>query len=251
MSAALSPRAVGFDYGRTLVDIGYPQEGLARAGEQLLRMLDVAAPAEIPADQVGRVIDARVDELVARAHARDPVHEVEIYSLYSQALRATLGVIPSQEQVRQAGDLLQLPWRQAITVDRGVEAALTALRSRGARLGLLSNAPYQPRMMRAMLAEQGLLDCFDVILFSSEIGVRKPAPEAFAALLLELGTKADESWFVGDEPAADIDGARAAGMLPLLAPGAGSPDQALALGAVLLSSWGELVTRWDSAGAAR
>ncbi|MHB1892065.1 MAG: HAD family hydrolase [Candidatus Dormibacteria bacterium] len=251
MSSTGSPRAVGFDYGRTLVEIGYPAEGLAKAGVELLRMLGVPPPAEITADQVGRAVDTRVDELVARAHARDPVHEVEIYSLYSQALEATLGVRASPDQLRQAGDLLQRPWREAITVDREVGPALTALRRRGVLLGLLSNAPYQPQMMRGMLAEQGLGDCFDVILFSSEIGVRKPAPEAFTALLSELGIKASESWYVGDELEADIEGARAAGMLPLLAPRAGLPERARELGAEALISWAELVARWDSASVPR
>lgn len=251
MSGRGSPRAVGFDYGRTLVDIGYPAEGLAKAGAELLRMLGVPPPAEIAADQVGRAVDTRLDELVARAHARDPVHEVEIYSLYSRALQATLGLRATPDQLRRAGDMLQWPWRQAITVDREVGPALTALRRRGVRLGLLSNAPYQPLMMRGMLAEQGLGDCFDVILFSSEIGVRKPAPGAFTALLAGLGTNASETWYVGDELEADIEGARAAGMLPLLAPRAGSPERARELGAEVLGSWAELVTRWDSAGAPR
>lgn len=200
-------------------------------------------------DQAAQLVDARVDELVALAHLRDPLHEVEIYSLYQEALRTTLGVEPSSRQVRQAGDLLQLPWRQAIKVKPEVEAALGALKRRGARLGLLSNVPYQPGLMRGMLEQQGLSGYFDVILFSSEIGYRKPAVAAFATLLSELGTKADETWFVGDEPEADIEGARAAGLLPLLAPRPVAAEPRIAPGTLALSSWADLVSRWEVASA--
>ncbi|MHB8554502.1 MAG: HAD hydrolase-like protein, partial [Candidatus Dormibacteria bacterium] len=71
------------------------------------------------------------------------------------------------------------------------------------------------------------------------------------ALLSELGIKASESWYVGDELEADIEGARAAGMLPLLAPRAGLPERARELGAEALISWAELVARWDSASVPR
>lgn len=198
-------------------------------------------------DQVGQLVDARVDQLVAGAHLQDPLHEVEIYSLYEQALRATLPVEPSSGQVRQAADLLQLSWWRAIKVKREVKPTLRALKRRGARLGLLSNAPYQPALMRGLLDRQGLSGYFDVILFSSEIGHRKPAAAAFATLLSELGTKADETWFVGDEAAADIEGARAAGLLPLLAPRQVAAESRP--GTPALGSWADLVSRWEAASA--
>lgn len=251
MSALRRPRAVGFDYGRTLVDIGYPRPGLVRAGRELLRILGTKPPPGVAVEEVGIRVDAQVDRLVAHAHRRDPVAEVEIYSLYQRALQATLGVALAPEQVRQAADLLQLPWREAITVETGVIEALGALRGQGVRLGLLSNAPYQPRLMRGMLQLQGLSPYFDVILFSSEIGFRKPARAAFSALLGALGTEAEETWYVGDEPEADIEGARASGLLPLWAPGASAPDPAGSPETPRLSSFAELVSCWEAAGASR
>ena len=50
------------------------------------------------------------------------------------------------------------------------------------------------------------------VLVSSEIGVQKPASRAFEALLRTLGTHPAGTWYVGDDPHADVAGAQEAGM---------------------------------------
>jgi putative hydrolase of the HAD superfamily len=62
------------------------------------------------------------------------------------------------------------------------------------------------------LDEQGLAERFDAIVFSSDIGVRKPRPEIFQRALDELGVTADRALFVGDRLVADVRGARDVGM---------------------------------------
>lgn len=50
------------------------------------------------------------------------------------------------------------------------------------------------------------------IIASADIGVQKPAARAFEKLAEVLGVSAEAVWYVGDNPTADIAGARSAGM---------------------------------------
>jgi len=54
-------------------------------------------------------------------------------------------------------------------------------------------------------------DTFDVMVFSSEEGVRKPDPEIFRRALSRLGVAAEEAIFVDDVPS-NVRGARAMGI---------------------------------------
>jgi putative hydrolase of the HAD superfamily len=75
------------------------------------------------------------------------------------------------------------------------------------------------------------------VLFSSEIGWRKPDPRVFTEILGRMGLPARSVWFVGDEWVADIEGARDAGMRAILAPGATAPMA----GAEQLTQWDDLL----------
>jgi putative hydrolase of the HAD superfamily len=52
----------------------------------------------------------------------------------------------------------------------------------------------------------------DAVVFSSEVGRRKPAPELYLAALDRLGVPAAEALYVGDRVAEDYDGPRRVGM---------------------------------------
>jgi HAD superfamily hydrolase (TIGR01509 family) len=90
---------------------------------------------------------------------------------------------------------------------------LTALRGRGLKLGLISNAGVTTApTLRAMLDHYGLLHLLDLQLFSDEAQLAKPSLALFQTALKALDCKAAEAVFVGDSPAHDVVGAHAAGM---------------------------------------
>jgi len=95
--------------------------------------------------------------------------------------------------------------------------ALHALRARGGRLGLLTNA-YVPMWMRDReLADLGLSpDLFMSRVSSADVGYLKPHPAPFERVLAELHAAPEETVFVGDNLLADIGGARRAGMKAVL-----------------------------------
>jgi putative hydrolase of the HAD superfamily len=92
-----------------------------------------------------------------------------------------------------------------------VEEGLSRLGERY-RLGLLSNFT-DPRPVRRTLRRTGLEGCFQEVVVSAEVGVRKPWPEIFRITLERMGAAAGETMHVGDHPVADVDGARRHGMI--------------------------------------
>jgi putative hydrolase of the HAD superfamily len=87
---------------------------------------------------------------------------------------------------------------------------LSALRSAGLKLGLITNGSV--RMQSAKLKCLAITPAFDTILISSLEGVSKPDPEIFRRALERLGASAERAVFVGDHPEVDVAGARRAGL---------------------------------------
>jgi len=90
-------------------------------------------------------------------------------------------------------------------------ATLDALRDRGYRLGIVSNARDAGNVHR-LIDNNRLRPWFDPILISAEFGVRKPNPRIFNAVLEAWGIGPDEAIGVGDMLGADVLGAKNAGM---------------------------------------
>jgi FMN phosphatase YigB (HAD superfamily) len=129
----------------------------------------------------------------------------------------TLRTLGLQLTAAQRAELLHT-LEDEITV-RHVQAApgarelLTHLRARGIRTALICDTGFTPgRVVRQLLAEQGLLEWLELTIFSDEIGVAKPHPRAFSSALEGLGVMAQGAVHVGDIRRSDIAGARAAGM---------------------------------------
>jgi putative hydrolase of the HAD superfamily len=77
-------------------------------------------------------------------------------------------------------------------------------------LALITNGA--PDSQREKLQSTGLESAFDAILISGELGIAKPDPRIFHLALDKLGVPAEAAWHIGDTPATDVAGARAAGI---------------------------------------
>jgi HAD superfamily hydrolase (TIGR01509 family) len=99
-----------------------------------------------------------------------------------------------------------------------VTATLSALAGHGHRLAIASNFDG---LLSDILSRLGL-DCyFESVVKSVDLGVYKPDPEFYAALLRSIGVPASQVLFVGDAPRSDVLGPQAAGMAALLVDRAG------------------------------
>jgi putative hydrolase of the HAD superfamily len=90
-----------------------------------------------------------------------------------------------------------------------VPDALAALRRAGLRLGVISN--WDPRLPD-LLEEIGLAGYFDVVVYSSAVGVEKPDRRIFHQALTRLRVAPGAAVHVGDSRLEDVEGATAAGM---------------------------------------
>ena len=94
------------------------------------------------------------------------------------------------------------PFEDAIPV-------LAELKRRGIKLGVIAN---QPCGTAERLKQWGLLDCFDVIASSAELGTAKPDPSIFQWAMKQADCPAENAVMVGDRLDNDIAPANRLGM---------------------------------------
>ena len=101
-----------------------------------------------------------------------------------------------------------------VTALPGARETLEALAQAGVRRALVCDTGLTPgRVVRRHLANLGLLDLLEVLVFSDEVGVPKPDPRTFQAALDPLGVPPAQALHVGDLRHTDILGARSLGMV--------------------------------------
>jgi putative hydrolase of the HAD superfamily len=87
------------------------------------------------------------------------------------------------------------------------------LKARNKLVGLICNTGLTPGFgLRRFLAREGLAKYFDLMLFSDEVGIRKPNPEMFQIATQRLRVKPYEIVHVGDNLKSDVWGAKNAGL---------------------------------------
>ncbi|MGC2290142.1 MAG: HAD family hydrolase [Thermoplasmata archaeon] len=123
--------------------------------------------------------------------------------------------------IRLDADRLAERFEAAVPLDQvhvapGADQALARLRRRGFRLAIVSNVTHEPpQAIRAVLASHGLDRRFDAVVLSTDVGRAKPRREPFLSALSQLHAAPGRTVHIGDA-AADFQGARAAGIRPLL-----------------------------------
>ncbi|MEM7127528.1 MAG: HAD family hydrolase [Chloroflexota bacterium] len=94
----------------------------------------------------------------------------------------------------------------------GIQNCLPTLRSRGIRLGVVSNEIFSGKILRSALERLEIATPFEFVVSSADYGIGKPHPLIFETAVAKLGTKSTATWFVGDNLKADIAGANEAGL---------------------------------------
>ncbi len=144
----------------------------------------------------------RIDDLLARQRSGEFSIDDGV-----RAFARERGVAPRDEYVELFRTLAVDMVDQFVIPLLGAARTFEALRERGVRLAVLSNG-WNPLQVRK--AQRAGFE--GPVLASADLGVQKPAACAFSALLEALGTRAENTWYVGDDPRCDVDGARAAGL---------------------------------------
>jgi len=97
-----------------------------------------------------------------------------------------------------------------------VHEAIKALHAKY-KLAVISDAIFSPgRCLRQLLKDEGLLDYFQVFVFSDEAGHSKPHPSVFEAAAKQLGCDVSEIVHIGDREHNDVGGPHAVGARAIL-----------------------------------
>jgi putative hydrolase of the HAD superfamily len=207
-------RAVLLDALGTLVELPAPWPALV---EEL-----AARGAVIDEEQARAAL--RAEMAYYRAHHDEATGMAELDDLRDRCTEVLRAALP--ERARSAADL-----RGALLASLRFRAypevpgVLDELRELGVARVVVSNWDVS---LRAVLDETGLAPLLDGLVISAEVGASKPDPAIFARALAVAGVSAGEALHVGDTAAADLAGARAAGIRALHLDRSGADGDALA-----------------------
>jgi putative hydrolase of the HAD superfamily len=199
-------RAVLFDWGDTLMRWAW-DESLLEAGHRA--GLEAIGGDGLP----------QADALAARFREAylpllwvpGTVEELEYPGLVRELL-SHFGVEVTEAEFDAFLQAEHAAWEPARRLGPSTHALLEALRGRGLKLGLVSNALDPGELLHRDLEQMGVAERLDVAVFSSEIGLRKPHPSIFEHALGRLGVEPRDALFVGDDLVADVGGAAGVGM---------------------------------------
>ncbi|MBH0164999.1 HAD-IA family hydrolase [Fictibacillus sp. 7GRE50] len=135
-------------------------------------------------------------------------------SVLSDILRSQ-GIKPNLEAIDHVHEerliVKTIPFQE---MDPHVLGLLRTLRTKGLKLGLISNAAAEEVHAWEMCE---LADYFDEVVFSYEARVAKPQKEIYQMACEKLGVTPQESVFIGDGGSDELRGATEAGMTALQA----------------------------------
>ena len=190
----MEPRAVVFDLFGTLIDDSPPSSYTAFLAE------------------TARLLGADPQAFAAAWERRDverytgPIDEVFETICDDLALADRSGV--------PAALAYRLERLRTLLVPRpDAETTLDALRSRGFRLGMISNASSE---LSALWPESAFGQLFDAALFSADERMMKPDRRLYERMAGLLGVEPADCVFVGDGAYYELQGAAATGMSPVL-----------------------------------
>lgn len=197
--------AVVFDAVGTLI---FPRPSVAEAYQQAAQHFGIALPRE--------TIQQRFRDAFARQEARDaertsPCQTSETHE-HARWRAIVAEVFPECADEKDAERLFTWLWDHFAAakhwrVEEHADAVMAELIKRGKRLAIGSNFDHR---LHDICAGLGLAPTARLFV-SSELGVRKPAPEFFAHVSSQLNVASERILMVGDDWRNDIAGARSAG----------------------------------------
>ncbi len=243
-------RAVLFDFDDTLIDWSGVTLGWRELeAQRLSRVLSfVNARTKHDLTDLDSLVDTYTERTrdawsAARVNLRAPVMpDILLSTLIDMGVDEAASCL---NEVLSAYNWSAVP---GTVVYPDVPPALELLCSNGIRAGIVTNASLPMWMRDNELREHGLIDYFsDCRLSAADVGYLKPHARIFRYALEKMGTLAEETVFVGDNPVADVAGAQAVGMRAVrrLNPGA-SDNRHLAKAHEIVTSLAQLPSLLDN-----
>jgi FMN phosphatase YigB (HAD superfamily) len=231
-------QAVTFDYWNTLMweEPGSLKEKRLEVWTQSLTELG----AVVDSVQLERAHDAAHQEYVDSWTAG---HQFRVEDAVDHMLERLDGQLGAETKRALIEGFSEGGRRAAVHPSDGVRECLEGLRDGGVRIGIICDIGLTPSpVVGELLEREGLLDFFDGMSFSDEVGHYKPSRAIFEHALAELGgVPPERAAHVGDRRRTDVSGAIAMGMTAVRYNGVYEDEAIRALEAdIVLSNLAEL-----------
>lgn len=204
-SFAAAPEAIIFDTDNTLYEYKPAhRRAIDAAQAKACKLLGVSPKEFLAAFDGARTDVKRQLGKTAASHSR---------LLYFQRAIERLGM---KTQLLMTLDIEQTYWRTFLTSSTLFPEArefILDLRSAAIRSAVITDLTAQIQFRK--LIYFGLDDLFDYVVTSEEAGADKPAAVAFQLAVAKLQVAPEKIWMIGDDPSADISGAKAFSMAAL------------------------------------
>jgi putative hydrolase of the HAD superfamily len=196
-------KAVIFDFYNTLAES--PQWG--PSWQEMVAEVGF----DLPPDVQDRWWNDGVDGIEHDEHSQSRDHYVAWQQARMQGMLDECGMPRAMQDVLIARARELGGHRRIVAYDETL-AVLGELRARGITLAICSNWDWD---LEETIAAAGLTGAVDVVVSSAWVGARKPHQRMYHAVLDQVGVAAADSLFVGDTWTCDVEGPRAAGLVPL------------------------------------
>ena len=202
MKARAKPAVVFFDVGGTLLNFNIEPSQLF---SKILASHGVAAEPK-SLYKTMREVEATFPVPLGISAAS----EADYWRAYDGKILERLGLSPTAPLL----DEVSRRFKEELTLDPFPETVevLKAIADLGFPLGVISNASHG---ILGDLERTKITRYFRHIVYSQAVGVAKPDPRIFNEALRLFGIDGRGAWHIGDNPEADVAGARAVGIHPV------------------------------------
>ena len=201
--------AIFFDFYNTLVRFWPPLPQIQHAACQNLGI-------RVPPERLARgyaIADLYFNEENHRLPLgeRDAGDQDAFFARYEQIILEESGVAVSLRMAKQIWDMAIAVPKELVEFEE-TRPVLAELKARGYRLAVLTNLR---RDMDELTRQLGIHEYLEFCITGREVG-EKPATAIFEAGLKRMAVPPHQAIHVGDQPRSDVQGARDAGLYPVL-----------------------------------
>jgi HAD superfamily hydrolase (TIGR01549 family) len=200
-------KLVLWDMGGTLID--YPVS-LEKAGEVFeMHKEEIGLSSEFMKDWVGFYLAERKSGLKT-------TKEATFLSALASAMSKNNLAMSGMAAMDTLEFLYKKVFGEVAALIKGSKEVLSAVYDRKIPMGLISNTAWPGRFHEADLKRFGIFDYFDLRVWSSEEGIRKPHISLFLMALGHFGVSQSEAIYIGDTFSRDVVGPNNIGIPAIL-----------------------------------
>ena len=201
------PKMIIFDAGKTLFH--YHDVDTSRGVREYYRYL-TKNPRNLTVEEIDKAVCEVFETFETARKYLFEVHEQTVLKLAFDLLKLEFSIsIPEIEKIIWENDA-------AIVPVAGTKELLDCLNRAGIRTAVISNLCFSGYLLKERLDWLYPQNRFEFVIASSDYGIRKPERQLFEAGIVHANLKPEEIWYVVDNLAADMEGAKNCGMVPVL-----------------------------------